>query len=134
MKMYCPSCGNYINDDSKFCPACGTQLDSTISKNPSQNSYNSNQEKTTYTSYSNTSTSNNTNYNASPKSRTVAAILAYFLGFVGGQLFYTGRIGGGIVSILFCWTGIPALIGFIEFIVILCGKFTDSDGRVISNW
>ena len=31
--------------------------------------------------------------------------------------FYAGKIGMGILYVLFCWTGIPALIAFIEFII-----------------
>ena len=31
-----------------------------------------------------------------------------------------GRIGLGIVYILFCWTGIPSIIGLVEGIIYLC--------------
>jgi len=54
------------------------------------------------------------------KSRVVAAILAFFLGGIGIHKFYTGRIGWGIVYILFCWTWIPLIVAIIEGIIYLC--------------
>jgi TM2 domain-containing membrane protein YozV len=33
--------------------------------------------------------------------------------------FYLGKIGLGIVYILFCWTFIPAIIAFVEGIIYL---------------
>ena len=43
-------------------------------------------------------------------------LLTFFLGGLGVHKFYTGRNLQGILYILFCWTGIPALISLIEFI------------------
>ena len=54
------------------------------------------------------------------KSKIVAALLAFFLGGLGIHKFYLGRIGSGIVFLLFCWTGIPAFIAFFDFIILLC--------------
>jgi len=54
------------------------------------------------------------------RSRTTAAVLAFFLGGLGAHKFYLGRIGWGIVYLLFCWTFIPSIIAFVEFIVYLC--------------
>jgi TM2 domain-containing membrane protein YozV len=53
------------------------------------------------------------------KSRIAAALLAFFLGGFGIHKFYLGRVGQGIIYLLFCWTLIPAFISFIEFIVYL---------------
>jgi TM2 domain-containing membrane protein YozV len=50
------------------------------------------------------------------KSKTAAALLAFFLGGIGAHKFYLGQTGAGIVYLLFCWTFIPALIAFFEFI------------------
>jgi TM2 domain-containing membrane protein YozV len=41
-------------------------------------------------------------------------LLALFLGSFGIHHFYLRRTGLGIVYILFCWTGITALLGLIE--------------------
>jgi len=54
------------------------------------------------------------------KSRIAAAILALFLGGFGIHKFYLGQTGLGVLYLLFCWTFVPALIGFIEAIVYLC--------------
>lgn len=54
------------------------------------------------------------------KNKLVAALLAIFLGGFGIHKFYLGSIGWGIAYLLFCWTGIPAIVGFIEGIVYLC--------------
>ena len=56
------------------------------------------------------------------KSKVVAGILALFLGGLGIHKFYLGKAGSGIVYLLFCWTFIPAFIGFIEGIVYLCSS------------
>ena len=53
------------------------------------------------------------------KSRITAALLAFFLGGIGAHKFYLGSIGLGILYLLFCWTFIPAVIAFIEFIIYL---------------
>lgn len=55
----------------------------------------------------------------SGKNRYVAAILAFLLGGIGIQWFYLGRTMYGILSVLFCWTGVPAVISFIHFIILL---------------
>ncbi|ECI2307722.1 NINE protein [Salmonella enterica] len=57
------------------------------------------------------------------KSRVAAALLAFFLGGFGVHKFYLGKIGQGFLYLIFCWTFIPAIIAFIEFIIYLC----DSD-------
>lgn len=54
------------------------------------------------------------------KSRVAAALLAFFLGGLGVHKFYLGRPVWGILYLLFCWTFIPALVSFVEFIVYLC--------------
>lgn len=59
------------------------------------------------------------------KNRIVAAILAFFVGGFGIHKFYLGQIGWGIVYLLFCWTFIPALVAFIEFIIYLCTSDED---------
>lgn len=48
------------------------------------------------------------------KSRIVAALLAIFLGVFGIHHFYLGHRGLGILYFLFCWTGIPGIIGLVE--------------------
>jgi hypothetical protein len=49
--------------------------------------------------------------------RVVAVILALLLGGLGVHKFYLGRIGWGVVYLVFCWTFIPSLLGLIEGII-----------------
>ena len=51
------------------------------------------------------------------KSKTVAGLLALFLGSFGIHKFYLGRIGWGIAYLLFCWTLIPGVIALIEGLI-----------------
>lgn len=53
------------------------------------------------------------------KSRIAAAALAIFAGIFGGHRFYLGQ-WWGVFYILFFWTYIPLIVGFIEGIVFLC--------------
>lgn len=54
-----------------------------------------------------------------PKNKVAAGVLAILLGSIGVHKFYLGKIGMGILYILFCWTGIPGIIGLIEGIIYL---------------
>lgn len=49
--------------------------------------------------------------------RVIGAILAIFLGDFGIHHFYSGDTSHGIWHLVFFWTGIPGLIGFIEGII-----------------
>ena len=53
------------------------------------------------------------------KSRILAAVLAIFLGGLGIHKFYMGKIGWGVVYLLFCWTGVPAIVALVEGIISL---------------
>jgi hypothetical protein len=62
--------------------------------------------------------------------RVPAAIFALLLGGFGIHKFFLGKVGQGILYLLFCWTFIPALVGFIEGIVYL----TMSDGDFMAKY
>ena len=54
----------------------------------------------------------------------------YPLGDIGVHKFYSGKIGMGVVYFLFCWTGLPAIIGLIEGIL-ACFKPSDANGNIV---
>jgi TM2 domain-containing membrane protein YozV len=64
------------------------------------------------------------------KSKLAAALFELFLRGIGIHKFYLGKTGQGILFILFCWTFIPSLIGFIEGIVFL----TMTDDALIQKY
>ena len=52
--------------------------------------------------------------------KVAAGVLSILLGDLGVGHFYTGQTLRGVLDILFCWTGIPAIIGLVEGIIWLC--------------
>jgi len=74
----------------------------------------------------------------SPINKAALLLITFFLGGIGAHKFYTGRYWQGVFYILFCWTGIPGLIAFIEFIIYaftsreeLQEKYSSSGGGVV---
>ena len=53
------------------------------------------------------------------KSKTFAILLALIFGGLGAHKFYLGSLKWGVVYLLFSWTGIPAIIGFVEAVIML---------------
>lgn len=68
--------------------------------------------------------------NTKAVNKIVYCVLAFFLGGIGIHKFYAGKIGTGILYILFWWTFIPGFIAFIEFIIALCKK-ADANGNIL---
>ena len=65
----------------------------------------------------------------SEKSKGTAAVLCFFLGWLGVHRFYVGKIGTGLL-----WMFTLGLFGvgeIVDLIMILCGSFTDGEGALI---
>ncbi|MBV1850304.1 TM2 domain-containing protein [Catellatospora tritici] len=65
------------------------------------------------------------------KSWLVTVLLCFFLGVLGVHRFYVGKVGTGILQLitfggLGVWT-------FIDFIMILIGKFNDKQGQPLAR-
>ena len=92
-EKFCHECGALINVKAQICPKCGVGQTATGSMG----------------------------FGVTPsgKSRLAAALFALLLGGIGVHKFYLGRIGWGVVYVLFFWTVIPAIVGFIEGIIYL---------------
>lgn len=54
------------------------------------------------------------------KNRTVAMVLAFFLGGLGAHHFYLGNSVRGVLYLLFFWTFVPAILALIDFIILAC--------------
>lgn len=58
------------------------------------------------------------------KSKSIAVLLALFLGGLGAHKFYLEKPGMGVLYLLFCWTFVPSFIAFFEALGYL---FTSSE-------
>lgn len=98
--IFCTSCGTSIASDAAFCPHCGSPNKANPVAQRSQEAQ-----------------PGDTVNGKIVKSRAVAGLLGIFLGGFGVHKFYCGSIGLGIVYLIFFWTFIPAIVGFIEGII-----------------
>ena len=69
----------------------------------------------------------------SPKSRTVASILGFFLGGLGIDRFYLGNIGMGVAKLLVGWLTL-GIWPLVDWIIILAGAAHDGEGLPVTNW
>jgi len=102
--MFCKKCGADIGD-AKFCPKCGEATGAAAASATSTNVEHPDWKYVNKIAY---------------------GIIAILIGGFGIHRFYAGRIGSGILYLLFCWTGIPSILGLIEGIIALCAN-TDGD-------
>jgi TM2 domain-containing membrane protein YozV len=68
---------------------------------------------------------------AAMKNRFVALIFALLFGSFGLHKFYLGHIFAGIAYLIFSWTGIPTILGFID--VIILGTMDERKFNAIYN-
>ncbi len=68
----------------------------------------------------------------SPRSRLVAALLCFFLGWIGAHRFYVGKVGTGLLMVL--TLGGFGIWSLIDLILIICGAFSDAAGLRLSSW
>ena len=130
----CVTCGSSLKPGSMRCMKCGTLLEvappsstqQVQSEQPAPSQY-AQQPQVVYVPQP-----QQVREPQCTKSKVVAGILAILLGGLGFHKFYLRMIGQGILYLLFCWTYIPAVIGFIEGVVYLtmsevsfCRKYGD---------
>jgi TM2 domain-containing membrane protein YozV len=117
-EVYCRSCGGIIKSEAEICPKCGVRQKAPVSEK-------------------------------SEKSFAVLVLLSFFFGWLGADRFYAGQIGMGVFKLIGCsglyiisfvlmfvfvgfliiW--IPTIWWLIDFIIVLCGKMKDSNGKYI---
>jgi hypothetical protein len=90
---FCQACGRSILERAEICPLCGVR-----------------QPMMYAPPYGAVRPRHN---------RVIAAVFALLLGGLGVHKFYLGKIGQGVLYLVFCWTFIPTIVGFIEGIIYL---------------
>ena len=61
--------------------------------------------------------------------KLAAGLFGILIGGLGVHKFYLGEAGLGILYLLFCWTGIPSLIGLVEGIIYLTMSDADFNAK-----
>ena len=68
----------------------------------------------------------------SSKSRLIALLCCFFMGFIGLHRFYVDKKGTGILMILtFGGVGIWVII---DLMMIILGSFQDKEGKIVFKW
>ncbi|WP_036452257.1 TM2 domain-containing protein [Mycoplasma buteonis] len=71
--------------------------------------------------------------NVSDKSRTATVLLSIFLGGLGVDRFYAGRIGLGLLKLFFGWATF-GIWWLVDLIFAATGSMKDGQGNSISQW
>jgi len=71
-------------------------------------------------------------YESARKDETVGVLFALFLGCFGLHHFYLRRNGLGVLYLLFFWTGITAILGFVECFL-MPGRVRDYNAAQAAN-
>jgi len=61
-----------------------------------------------------------------------AFLLSFFLGIFGAHRFYVGKPKTAVLQIV--TLGGLGIWAFIDFIMIIIGKFTDKEGNALTKW
>jgi TM2 domain-containing membrane protein YozV len=139
MAVNCPQCGAPVDASATTCKFCGEALTPSfqpMNQNMGQPMMNQNMGQPNMsvggqpinivvnTPMQNTPMMQNPAINPTwpIKSKVAAGLLAIFLGGLGIHKFYLGKVGMGILYLVFCWTYIPGILGVIEGIIYLCSN------------
>ena len=90
------------NLNSAFCVGCGQSMHVTAKSCPKCGAL-----------------SPNSSPAAGSKDKNIAGLFALLLGGIGAHHFYLGNIILGLLYLIFCWTFIPLIVGFIEGLIYL---------------
>lgn len=127
----CENCGApKKREDEGECPYCGTHYTYKEKENCSAQS--SGQEDTrshTYSRKYEESAAASYDITKHLSRRVIAAILAIVLGVFGAQHFYLKKYVWGVLSLVFFFTGVTAIIGLIQGVLWLLATDADFESR-----
>lgn len=123
---HCINCGTEIDDEAGVCTNCGVNQTTSL-----EGPYEDRSENEKYCVECGTLINKQAEicpecgirqpshaaYTGSDK--VAAGILAILLGGLGAHKFYQGNVKLGVIYLCFFWTGIPAVLGLIEGILML---------------
>ena len=101
-EVFCSSCGAIIKKEAEICPKCGVRQKMLIGAK----------------------------MDISANWLTLL-LLSIFLGTLGVDRFYVGKIGTGILKLI--TAGGCGVWWLIDLIMIICEKFTDSNGNIVKR-
>ena len=101
-EVFCSSCGSIIKKEAEICPKCGVRQRSAPGFIMDLSA-----------------------------NWLTLMLLSIFLGYLGVDRFYVGKIGTGILKLI--TAGGCGIWWLIDLIMIITGKFTDSSGKPISR-
>ncbi len=110
MASYCSKCGTKIQDGETSCTACGAKVNG-------GNNGNAGSPIIVNVENKNVNNASLAGHGGKQKSKAVALLLCFFLGFLGAHRFYEGKIGTGII-----WLFTGGLFGIgtiIDFLILL---------------
>ncbi len=104
--VFCRACGRQLHLSALSCPQCGAQQRAMPLRAADPN--------------------------ASSRLLLPAVLLCFWFGVFGVHRFFVGKVGTGLLMLFtFGGLGIWALI---DLIILVCGAFTDGDGRKLTQW
>ena len=133
---YCRNCGSQIDGDADLCLDCGVNQSATVGEDQQTRSDN---EK--YCAECGEAINRKAEIcpecgvrqpgvsGDASTDKIVAGIFALLLGSIGVHKFYQGNVKYGVLYLCFFWTGIPALLGLIEGILMLVADDAEYERR-----
>lgn len=126
--MFCPSCGNNIEDSAKFCKSCGAKTDAATAAPQTSPQQQYQQPQHQYQQpQSQYQQPMGQPITTEGKDWLITLLLCIFLGGLGVHRFYAGHTTTGILMLV--TAGGCGIWVIIDIIMIVTGSFKDSDGR-----
>ncbi len=137
--MYCRTCGSQIENETVVCMHCGCKP--LVGHNYCQNCGATTTEGQVVCLNCGFSLQAKDSCEESERNMYIAAALAFFLGYIGIHDFYLGYTKRGVIKIVLTVVLAIIVVGpvissiwaFVDFIKILAGSMTDSDGKKLTK-